>query len=154
MDVKDGVCGRLSVMASRRPSYAFIEHTGDMGVDLEAPTLEALFETAAEALFAILVEGEAADRPAASMVVEASDREALLVEWLNELLYLHTVGGWVLRHYRVRLQGETRLRADVGGERLDPEKHQARCEVKAATFHGLRLLHEGGVWRGRVIFDV
>jgi SHS2 domain-containing protein len=141
-------------MAKRRPSYAFIEHTGDLGVDLEAPSLEALFETAAEALFAVLVEGEAADRPAASVAVAASDREALLVDWLNELLFLHTLGGWVLRHYRVRLEGEAGLRAEVGGERFDPARHQARCEVKAATFHGLRLRREGGAWRGRVIFDL
>lgn len=134
--------------------YSLIEHTGDLGIRLEAPTLEELFVTAGRALFEILAEGEVRAEPAASVRLEAPDRDSLLVEWLGELLYLHVPGGWILGRFDVSLGGETSLRAEVGGERFDPARHRIRLEVKAATFHGLHLVCEGGLWRCQVIFDL
>jgi SHS2 domain-containing protein len=134
--------------------FDWIDHTADLGVRVWAPTLERLLETAGRALAEALYEGAGGGRPACGVCVEAADRPALLVEWLSELLFLMTTGGWVLGHFEVTLQGESRLRAEVGGERFDPARHRLRTEVKAPTFHGLRLDRHPAGWQAQVIFDL
>jgi SHS2 domain-containing protein len=134
--------------------FEWIEHTADLGVRVWAPTLEELFEAAGLALAAALYEGPVGGAPACGVRLEASDRPALLVEWLSELLFLMTAGGWVLGRFEVTMAGESGLRAEVGGERFDAARHQLRTEVKAPTFHGLRLDRGSAGWQAQVIFDL
>lgn len=154
-EVKDAPgWSRLSGVGARASGYTLIEHTGDLGIRLEAGSLEDVLGAAARALFDILAAGEAREDPAACVRLQAPDRDALMVEWLNELLYVHTVGRWILRRFDVALGGETALRAEVRGERFDPGRHKVRLEIKAATYHGLHLRREGGVWRAQIILDL
>jgi SHS2 domain-containing protein len=137
-----------------RARFRVIPHTADLGVELRAPAPARLFECAGRALFSILVEGRRGARPFACVRIEAADFEGLLVEWLNELLYLHTVGGWVASRFKVALQGQSSLQAQVAGERFEPRRHRVRREIKAATFHGLKLRRAPDAWTARVIFDL
>jgi len=141
-------------MARPVRGYTVMEHMGDLRLSLRAPTLGALFEVAGEALFDNLADGEVNLAPVACVRLAAADGEALLVDWLNELVYLHSVGGWLLRRFRVTMDGPTVLKAEVEGERFDTTRHQVRLEVKAATFHRLSLHFEGGEWRAEVILDL
>jgi SHS2 domain-containing protein len=143
-------------MTQVRPDsgYEWIDHTADLGVRAWSPTLEGVFEIAGQALAGILYEGGAGASAACGMRIEAADRQSLLVEWLSELLFLMTAGGWVLSRFKVRMIGGGGLQAEVAGERFDPARHRLRTEVKAPTFHGLRL-HPGVVgWEAQVIFDL
>lgn len=134
--------------------FEWIDHTADLGVRVWAPTLEGLFETAGQALAEILYEGAGGAAAGCGVHIEAADRPALLVEWLSELLFLMTAGGWVLSRFEVKMTGERRLRAEVGGERFDPARHRLRTEVKAPTFHGLLLQPGPAGWQAQVIFDL
>jgi SHS2 domain-containing protein len=49
---------------------------------------------------------------------------------------------------------ESRLRATIHGEPVDPTRHRFRLDVKAATYHQLEVVHDDCGWRARVIFDV
>ncbi len=88
------------------------------------------------------------------MRIESTDTEALLVDWLNELIYLHTVGRWILVSGRIHIESGTRLVAVLEGEQFDSRRHHVRQEVKAATFHGLRITQVAGVWSANVVFDL
>jgi len=54
----------------------------------------------------------------------------------------------------VELSGRASLRARIAGERLDPRRHRICREIKAATFHGLKLRRRRGLWSARIIFDL
>ena len=133
--------------------YEWRSHTAELELHVEAETEAAVFVEALYA-FARLVEVDPGGEPATvDLALEAGDRAALLVAWLEELIFLADTEAFVPEGVaELELSGSeplTRLRARVEGRRatLDPL-------VKAATYHGLEFTHEGGRWRGRVILDV
>jgi SHS2 domain-containing protein len=98
-----------------------------------------------------------APRDCLPVSVVSRDREALAVDWLNELLYHYEAAGFLIRDCQVSLgEGDTRLEARCWGETLDPARHRILTVVKAATYHQLEVAHppEGGQWRIQVILDV
>jgi SHS2 domain-containing protein len=86
--------------------------------------------------------------------VEAPDREALLVTWLNYLLYLYDVDGFLGRFFEILELSEERLQARARGEAFDPERHVGKTAVKAATYHHLEITSRNHGWQATVIFDL
>jgi SHS2 domain-containing protein len=82
------------------------------------------------------------------------DREALLVDWLNHLLYLFDIDGFLGRDFQVRLLTPEHLEARVWGERFDPDHHPEKTAVKAATFHQLSIVPAGDGWQATVVLDL
>lgn len=132
-----------------------LDHTADTGIEVWAATLPELFERAAWGLFAILTDPEAVEpRHTVSFELEAPDVQALLVRWLSELNYYHITRRWVFGRFKVVQLTEQRLRAQAQGEPIDPARHPIYTEVKAITYHGLRLEQRDGQWYARIIFDL
>ncbi len=137
-----------------RPFETF-EHTADIGLVARGRTLEEVFTHAAEGLVDIMVDPEGLhETTRLEVTVSAPDREALLVAWLNELLYLLDTRGLLPRQCRIIHLTETGLTAEIAGEAIDPQRHRIRRMVKAATYHGLHLAREDGRWEARVILDL
>lgn len=139
-------------------SYRFLDHTADVGADLEAAGLGGLY---AEALAAftdtLTVRGRVEPREERSFDLEAADREALLVDWLDELLYLWEVEEWLFHDAEVEVEeaaGRVRLAARARGERYDPDRHPVKVLIKGITWHGLKVEPAGAGWKGSVIFDI
>ena len=130
-------------------AHRFVEHVGEIEIDLEAAGEPGIFESALAA-FAELV-GADADGEQALHEIElaSSDHALLLVDWLSELVFLAEVQRFVPERLADFRLGNRRLRATVAGHRGRP-----RHLVKAVTLHGLALEQEGGVWRARVVLDV
>jgi SHS2 domain-containing protein len=140
-----------------RPVYKQLDHTADLGLLVRAPTAELLFERMAAALFDVMLENVERVDPgsaAVEVIVEAPDREALLVAWLNELIGLATSRGLVFSRFEITSLEVTRLEARVGGEPFSAERHRYETEVKAATYHYLLVSEDDDGWSGRVILDV
>jgi SHS2 domain-containing protein len=129
--------------------FRWIEHTAELELELEAPSQAAVFAEALAA-FAELV-GDGSGRSLTRVVeVEAEDPALLLVEWLNELVYLSEVERFVPERITSLELGEGKLRATVEGHRDKP-----RLLVKAVTLHRLELRGDDKVgWRARVVLDV
>ena len=148
-------------MREQPPSHRPLEHTADVGIEVEAPSREALFAEAAVALCDTLTASRAV-RPAVEreLAVEAADDELLLVDFLNEVLFLFETEGLVFGDCAVELRagagagGDVALRARLRGERYDRERHPLRAVVKAVTYHGLRVWRDGERWRAQVLFDL
>ena len=114
-----------------------------------------LFENAAGALVATMTDRSYIRRvEKREIAVESPDREALLVDWLNHLLYLFDVDGFLGRDFLVEFLTPRRLRATVQGERFDPDRHPEKTAVKAATYHHLEIVRKDGTWRATVILDL
>src|SRR5690348_14553199 len=135
--------------------YEFFEHTADLGLRVRAPDLDTLFVEAARALFAAVVEDPAAVRPLQRIDVQlaGSDREYLLFDWLKALLYRFDAEHLVFSRFRAHV-GDARLTGSAWGEPLDPDRHALAHEVKAITYHGLRVEQTADGWLAEVIVDI
>jgi len=132
-----------------------VEHTADAGLRVRATTLAGVFERAAWGMFALLGEPWTV-RPVRRfrLEVRGPDREALLVRWLTELNYRHLTQGLFFSRFRVVAWSDRRLVAVAAGEKLDPDRHVVWREIKAVTFHQLRIARAGGEWEAQVLFDL
>ena len=142
-------------MAGR--GYEFFAHTADVGAVVRGATLSRLFENAARATFDLIADRRTVrPRRRARVEVEGSSLEDLLVRWLAELLYRRERLGWLFSAFRVERVDRTRLRARgvALGEPFDPSRHLVRREVKAVTYHQIRLVRGRSAWRVRIVFDV
>ncbi len=135
--------------------FDILEHTADAGIVAYGADMREAFANAAYGMFCLVADLEqVAEKTVRHVEVEASDREALVVAWLNELLYLFDVERIVLRRFDILELSDTRLAADVRGEEADASRHRLKGGVKAATYHMLSVSEDRGRCSIRVIFDV
>jgi SHS2 domain-containing protein len=128
--------------------YRWLDHTSELELALEAPSLPALFADATAALAELLADGEAAPERR-DVAVEAADPSALLAEWLEELLFLAETEGFVPVAAEAVEVADGSARGTVRGFAGRP-----RPLVKAVTYHRLALEPTDGGFRATVILDV
>jgi SHS2 domain-containing protein len=135
--------------------YETFEHTADLGLRVIARDLDTLFAEAAQALFAAIVEdlGTIQPRQRLDVRLTADDREYLLFDWLKELLYHFDSEHLLLGRFEVRVNHNS-LTGAAWGEPLDPSRHLLSHEVKAITYHGLRVEQTADGWLAEVIVDI
>jgi len=128
------------------------DHTSEIELDMRAGSLGDLLAEAGRALAEVQLTGAdcVAGGPARSIHVSSPDREALLVDWLNELIFLADIDRWVAMDFSIDLANDTEVRARASGVTLE----WALTRVKAATFHGLRVENVAGGLEARIILDV
>lgn len=88
-----------------------------------------------------------------SFVLGPDDLDALLRDWLAELLYAFHTRKLLLAEFTVSVS-EAGLRGTARGEPLDAARHKADVEVKAVTWHGLKVEHAADGWLAEVIVDI
>jgi len=136
-------------------SFEIIEHTADTGIRAFGSDLKQVFVNAAEGMFSIMVDPSSVDEHQEEKItVEADGLDELLVEWLNELLYLSEVNRMLFKRFIVDKMTETSLEARAFGEPIDDSKHELRSDIKAVTYHMLKVEQKNGIWTAQVIFDV
>jgi SHS2 domain-containing protein len=138
--------------------FTLLEHTADVGVVATGQTLGEALAWVAKGMLSIIYDLDTvAPRDCLEVSLASRDREALVVDWLNELLYQYEAAGFLTRDCQIYLEdGDTRLQARCWGESLDPARHRILTVVKAATYHQLEVAHppQAGQWRIQVILDV
>lgn len=135
--------------------YETFEHTADLGLRARAADLDALFSEMAQCLFSAIVENPESVRPEQSVELRLTgkDREDLIFDWLRELLYRFDVGHMLFSRFEVHVTDEG-LAAVVWGEPLDTERHLLDHEVKAITYHGLKVEQTEDGWLAEAIVDI
>ncbi len=135
--------------------YETFDHTADLGLRIRAADLNTLFAEAGSALFSTLVENPDAILPnqRLDVTIAGSDREYLLFDWLKELLYRFEVEHLLLTRFSVTI-GTDGLQGSAWGETFDPQRHELAHEVKAITYHGLRVEETPDGWLAEVIVDI
>ena len=142
-------------MTMPQRSFEILEHTADLGIRITAPSLPELFAAAAEALVSVVLD-PARIEPKREYAIEASgeDLDALLVNWLNEIVYLLDGARVAPARIAVDELNEARVVGRAFGEPRDVEKHPHRITVKAVTYHQLRIEQRAGQWRADIFLDV
>jgi SHS2 domain-containing protein len=135
--------------------HEVFEHTADIGLRARAETLDQLLVEMAGALFSVIVTNLDAVEPVqeCAFEVEGSRHDDLLFDWLSELLYVFDTKHLLFSKFSVKLTG-SRFEATARGEPMDQERHVMGMEVKAITYHGLKVEREGDGWLAEVIVDI
>jgi SHS2 domain-containing protein len=142
-------------MAHREEGAPFeiLEHTADIGVRARGSSLEEVFENATWGMVEILgARGEDPRARAVALRAENADREALLVAWLDEVLFRLEHSGGRVTGLGIRRVTEEEADGDLvlaeGGEPPDG------TELKAATYHQLAIRQTDRGYEATVYFDV
>jgi SHS2 domain-containing protein len=146
--------------------YETFEHTADLGLRVRAVDLNQLFAEATQALFSAIVDDLATVEPKQKIEVslQGDDLGYLLFDWLNELLYSFDTEHFLFGKFEVRITDSgtvgrpchnmMTLQGLAWGEPLDASRHSLAHEVKAITYHGLRVEKENDGWLAEVIVDI
>lgn len=130
------------------------EHGADIGVRGFGATEAEAFEQAAVALTSVISDlRDVRAMEEIKICCDAPDRELLLAEWLNALIYEMSTRKMLFSRFAVKIEGE-RLSAEAWGEPVDVARHRPAVEVKGATYTTLRVAREGGGWVAQTVVDV
>jgi len=142
-------------MADPDAGFEIFAVTADKGIRAWGVDPATAFRQAARALWSLMIDPAAvARRRMTPVTVEAPDQEALLVAWLNELLYLFEAKGVIGADCTILSLTATHLDAEVWGETVDTTRHAVLSHVKAVTYHQLRVGPTADGWEARVVVDV
>jgi len=135
--------------------YEIINHTADVGVKAYGETLDEAFENIAKAMFDIITDGSEIDSIGQyDIKLKADSLEQLLVDWLSELLYLHSAQNLVFGFFKVKIdEKQNKLSATVFGEKFNISKHKIGAEIKAVTYHMLEVRNKKP-YHVQVLFDI
>jgi SHS2 domain-containing protein len=138
-----------------KKTFEIIDHTADVGIIAYGADVEELFSNAALALFSLITEPERIEEKLhLDLEVNSEGRDSLLVEWLNELIYLFDVKHILFNRFEIESLTHNDLNATCYGENFDPMRHKIKIGVKAATYHMLKLEKHGGGYKSQIIFDI
>ena len=142
-------------MADRDKDYELIDHTADIGIRIRNKALKGLFENAAFALFDNLADLKKVEEALCEVIhVKGLDLPELMVNWLNQLLFLWETRLVIFKRFDVHEMSHTMLKAEVWGERYKTDRHDLLADIKAATYHNLRIEQHQGIWSAEIILDI
>ena len=141
--------------------YEFLEDvaTADIAFSAWGKTLEETFRSAADATLNVMVEelGAILPKEKRELRLENDQLDMLLFDLLQELIYYKDSEKLMLRTSQIHIQEKSKpyiLEATALGEKLDPDRHHPRVDVKAVTLHRFRLTHTDRGWEAFVILDI
>ncbi|HEY0088488.1 MAG TPA: archease [Candidatus Lokiarchaeia archaeon] len=144
----------------KKSGYEFLDHTADVQVKSWGATLEEAFAQTAYSLMAIMTPNlkkiEATEEK--KIKIEAEDKEALLFDFLSELLYIFDVDNLVFSQINVKEISQTEnnftLEAILKGEKFNKEKHEIGIEVKAITYSFMEINEAKDRVEIKIVFDI
>lgn len=140
---------------ARKPFEVF-EHTADIGIQVYGGSIGEIFINAAQGMESLLVAPEQIRAVTSrEITVTGHDAVALLIAWLNELIFLFDTEYLLFRSFDIEAITTTSLRARASGEAYDAQRHELGCAIKAATWHEAAITRNAdGSYQARVIFDL
>jgi len=136
-------------------SYRLNKHQSEIAVRVIGNSQADLFVNSAFALFDVMADIQAIEsKERLPLEVEGTDRDDLMVNWVRELLYLYQSSGYLLREFQVHEVKDTIVRAEVCGEKIDPDRHEIKQEISTVAEHKSRMQKTGDQWIAQVIFEL
>lgn len=135
--------------------FDVIDISGDAGIRAYGNTLEDLFRNAAMGMYSLITDtGGIEEKRDLFIEVKGHSLEGLLVSWLNELVFNFDTYYFIGKTVEITALHDNRLSAKLSGEDFDPERHERRLLIKAATYHQLSIEKKDSQWTANVIFDI
>ena len=142
-------------MSVEHHDFRILDHTADVGLEAHGHDLAELFSNAARGMFSIIVSLKSI-RPGkdVQIKVSAENLENLLVNWLSELLYLSSTQMVLFSRFEIAEIDDNHISAKALGESIDQSRHELYTEIKAVTYHELKVEKRNQRWCARVLFDI
>jgi len=135
--------------------YEIIPHTADIGIKAYGKNLPELFKNAAYGMFEIIADLDGLKGSIKEPIeIKADNREELLVAWLGELLYHFYTKQIIFFDFDIEEIGDTALKAKAIGRHVGENRNRLKTEIKAVTYHELKVEQKEGNFVSTVIFDV
>lgn len=139
--------------------FELIDHTADIGIKVWGPTLTELFENAAKGMFHIISCGKGPSggeriKRKLELRNNTDAMEELLVIWLSEILYIFNKEKICLDSFKITGLNNAKLNAEIEGSNIDLYQSNNYTEIKAVTFHNLKIDEDVNGFSCTVIFDV
>jgi SHS2 domain-containing protein len=136
--------------------YRITKHQSELAVKVVGASQADLFANSAYTLFDVMVADlDKVDcKDHIPLEIEGTDRDDLMVNWMRELLYLYQGSGYLLKDFQIREVKDTIVKAEVAGEKIDPDRHEIKQEIAAIAFHKSRMDKTGNQWTAQVFFEV
>ena len=137
------------------PAFEVISHTADIGLLVRGGDIAELMVNGGHALNAIMFREPPSGRNLERDIrIDSAGPDTLLVDWLNELLYMFAGEQLVFSRFTVRevSTGHAAIRCE--GEEYDASRHHVARDVKAATYHMAGIRSTGNGYEAQVILDV
>lgn len=136
-----------------------LDHTADIGFEVRSPEPAALFQECAIALARSIASDDGLEpREEHAVDLSGDNLEELLVDWLEEQVFLCDTHGLLVVDCLVEIRetpgGGHHLMGVLRGDAYDPRRHRLKVQVKAVTYHGLKVERRGDDWFARVILDI
>ena len=137
-----------------KPSYRTIKRSSDLSVKVSGKTQEEVLTQSAFALFDLMTDlNKVEAQESLPLEVEGVDDE-LMANWMRELLYLFQGSGYILKEFEIRETKGPSVRAEVRGEKFDPDRHEIKCEISSVVAHLCRMGKTGDQWTGQATFGL
>lgn len=135
--------------------FEVFEHTADIGIRVYGGSLAELLQNAALALLSLITDRDSV-RSVEEVVIEAEAEtgEELLIKMLSEILYIHQVRKMVFSEAEIELTDGYRLKGRLKGEKIDPGRHELLLDIKAATYHNLKIKTVNDRFMAEIVFDI
>jgi protein archease len=135
--------------------YRITTHQSELAVRITGNSQADLFTNSAFALFDVMTDiANVETKESIPLEVEGSDRDDLMVNWMRELLYLYQASGYLLREFKIIEVKDTSVKAEVSGEKIDPDRHEIKQEIATVAFHKSRMEKTGNQWIAQLIFEL
>ena len=135
--------------------FHVLDISGDVGLTAFGDSLQEAFVNVATGMYSLMTGLDAvATAKTIDVSVENQSPDGLLVSWLNELIFHFDTYGFVGKKIDINEFSETHISARIAGEEFDPERHEGKLLIKAATYHQLRIEKKDERWEISVIFDI
>lgn len=133
--------------------FEILEHTADVGIIAYGEDLKEAFANAAKGMFSLITSLEDIEvTESREIEIHSTDRDSLLVDWLNELIYIFDVDNIVFSKFSIYRFKNKSLTAVVSGDKTNHLQHEIKTGIKAATYHLLKI--ENNPCMVQVLFDI
>jgi SHS2 domain-containing protein len=135
--------------------YRLTKHQSELAVRISGSSQADLFANSAFALFDVMTDPATIEiKEHIPLEIEGTDRDDLMVNWMRELLYLYQGSGYLLKEFKINQVKDTMVKAEVCGEKIDPDRHEIKQEIAAVAFHKSRMEKTGNQWIAQLIFEL
>lgn len=140
-------------------SFKLIDHTADVAVIVEGNSLEEIFISACQAWKFVTIDSVSEKiESSKKLIFNSSNYEILLSDLLTELNFQLLIKKWVFISIKnillQELNSSIQLEVEIFGEKFDPNKHHIKEEIKAVTFHQMKIEKVDNHFETKIIFDI
>jgi SHS2 domain-containing protein len=146
----------------KNKKFVVIGHTADIGIKVWGKSFGQLLKNAACGMYKIICEKNNIKPILKKRIcikkISKNDKESLLVNFLNELLYKTAIEKVVFNNFKIKIYSYSKNLCTIEvfcfGEKYSFEKHGRFLELKAATYHNLKIYKKNNSFYTQIFFDV